>query len=204
MDKKTVIAIGLAVVASTVAFCGPPGMFRHANFELTGQVLEEGTRTPIDGAYVLAVYQENSCGFMVGCKSHCIKTKGMYTEKDGSFHFPVEKLDNRSPAFVTAIKSGYFYVKPVVRSEKIQEAQGKENYSGRNVILAKQSPAVPSFQFGTLACDSPVSREAAEANIVFYRIMKEESQRLGASKSGIDSIQDTIEMWESTEPSSRK
>ena len=52
--KRWIIAT--VALASVVAYCAPPGTFRHIDFELTGTVRDKETKQPIEGAYVVAVY----------------------------------------------------------------------------------------------------------------------------------------------------
>jgi hypothetical protein len=102
----------LTLAVTTVANCASPGMFGKIDFELTGAVLDNETKQPIEGAYVVAVYKKRVAG-PAAIFSYCFKTKGMYTAQDGRFHFPVEKLDGYSPYSVDAIKTGFFFVCPV-------------------------------------------------------------------------------------------
>src|SRR5450759_1147278 len=103
--KRWIIA-GIAL-ASVVAYCAPPGTFRGIDFEFTGNVRDKETKEPLEGAYVVAIYYIREASAGVG-SFNCQKTKGMYTGKDGKFHFPIEKLNNLSPGEVTAIKPGYY------------------------------------------------------------------------------------------------
>ena len=188
-----IIIIAFLATGATLAYCTPPGTFRTIDFEMTGTVWDHDSKQPIEGAYVMAIYEEAGCALGVGCKSWCVKTKGMYTGKDGTFHFPVEKLDSFSPSEVTAIKPGYFLKRIVFHSSKVQHAQGKENYTGRDVILAKQDPQNPDWHLGNSECGRPFSREAVEANIEFLKIETEEYVRLGRSQNVIDGNQRAIE-----------
>ena len=65
------------------------------------------TKQPIEGAYVVAIYREQVVS-MAAMNSWCVKTRGMYTGKDGKFRFPVENLKGNSPLYAGAIKPGYY------------------------------------------------------------------------------------------------
>ena len=130
---KWFIAFVLGAAVTTLAYCFPLWPEKKIDFELTGTVRNFDTNEPIEGAYVMAIYETVRGGdFVVGTAHWCIKTRGMTTDKDGTFHFPVEKLDGWSPSQVTAIKPGYFLRRVKLHSEKIQHAGGKENYTGRD------------------------------------------------------------------------
>ena len=47
-------------------------------------------------------------------------------------------------------------------------------------------------------CNRPMSREAAEANIVFLRLVKDEYVRLGATQVGVENTEQMIRSLEST------
>jgi hypothetical protein len=142
---------------------------RKIDFEFTGQVLNKGTLEPYEGAYVIAVYEKVDLGF-AGSARYCYKTKGMFTGKDGKFHFPIDKLDGNSPFIVHAIKPGYFLFDWALPSEALSKAQIKETYQNRHVYLQKQDVAKPSFQHGFEDCQRPESAEAIEAAVQFMQI----------------------------------
>lgn len=194
------IIIAFLATGATLAYCTPPGTFRMIDFEMTGTVWDHDSKQPIEGAYVMAIYEEAGCALGVGCKSWCVKTKGMYTGKDGTFHFPVEKLDSFSPSQVTAIKPGYFREHFVIHPSKVQRAQGKENYTGRDVILAKQDPGKPDFQFGGLPlgiCTRAEFKDQAEANIEYLKIEQAEYLKYGDKRQASDSTLNMIRRMES-------
>jgi hypothetical protein len=185
-SHKWKILIAALLGMSTLAYCAPADWFglRKPNFELTGQVLDFDTKQPIEGAYVLAVYQTISSAWFVGSFRHCVKTKGMYSDKDGQFHFPIDKLDRLSPSEVHAIKPDYFLRTRSEVSDKAYEAQGKEAYSNRHVYLKKQDPANPSFQHGFGYCERPGSVEAIEAATQFMQI--EIGEQIKYGRDGIN------------------
>jgi hypothetical protein len=186
-SHKWKILIASLLGMSTLAYCAPSDWFglRKPDFEFTGQVLDFDTKQPIEGAYVLAVYQTISSAWLVGSSLNCVKTKGMYSGKDGHFHFPVEKLDQMSPGELHAIKPDYFLQTRAQVSDADFKAQNKSAYSNRHVYLKKQDPAKPSFQHGFSLCGRAASSEAVESAVTFLEIMlTEERKFFPESKSG--------------------
>jgi hypothetical protein len=177
--KRWIIA-GIAL-ASLVAYCAPPGTFRGIDFEFTGTVRDKETNEPLEGAYVVAIYYVREGDFAVSAVK-CKKTKGMYTGKDGKFHFPIEKLNNLSPGDITAIRPGYYGNHRVIPSAKLQDAQTAETYSNRDFYLVKQNPDKPEFRYGDMeeGCLHAEYREDVEASIEFKKIILAEAKRLGA------------------------
>ena len=175
--KRWIIAT--VALASVVAYCAPPGTFRRIDFELTGTVRDKESKEPIEGAYVVAVYLIRESG-LAATSFNCKKTKGTYTDKDGKYHLPVEKLDNLSPHDVTAIKPGYYGNDRVIPTRKLQDAQSVETYSNRDLFLTKQNPESPNFRFGDFqeGCIFAESREDVAASIQFKKIELAELERL--------------------------
>ena len=194
--KRWIIA-GITLL-SLVAYCAPPGTFRRIDFELTGTVRDTETKEPLEGAYVVATYEILETSFAANAIK-CKKTRGMYTGKDGKFHFPVEKLDGMNPSDVTAIKPGYYGNDRVFATPQAYSAQGAEAYTNRDHYLTKQDPDKPNFRFGDFqeGCKSAEYREDVEASVVFRKIMLAEAMRLGAPmqlienfKRGIGDVED--------------
>ena len=186
------------VLASTVAYCAPPGTFRSIDFEFTGTVLDRETRQPVEGAFVVAIYS-GAAASPAAVAIFCTKTKGMHTGKDGKFRFPIEKLNNRSPGDVMAIKPGYFGNERKIPPGYIQRAQTAETYTGRDVYLTKQNPDKPEFRFGEseVSCERASNKDDVIASIEFMRTEVAELLRLGANSRGIDSIKRLIADLES-------
>ena len=194
-----ILALCLALVAfHGKAAGGSPLSFGKPDFELTGRVYEGITKEPIEGAYVVALYYVDITG-PAALTSHCKRVKGMYTGKDGTFHFPVEKLDGNSPGMVMAIKPGYFSLPGYTPPASVQRKQGKEAYTGRDLPLQKQNPQKPSWQFGhgDVYCTGAEWREDVEAAIEFLKLKLAEEQRLGARKQGLDALRRMIEELDS-------
>jgi hypothetical protein len=168
------------------------------DFELTGQVLDIDTNEPIEGAYAIALYEEGRSG-IAGSRSFCVKTKGMYTGKDGRFHFPVEKRDGYSPSLVNAVRSGYFFAKVSFPPRKIHEAQNAEAYTNRHVYLRKQDVNNPNFQYNSneFYCSYGKTLDDVKASITFSSLVKEEYVRFGAPQQGRDSLTELIRDLES-------
>jgi hypothetical protein len=194
-SNKWKILIASLLGVSTLAYCAPADWFglRKPNFELTGQVLDFDTKQPIEGAYVLAVYQTISSAWLVGSSLNCVKTKGMYSGKDGHFHFPVEKLDQMSPGELHAIKPDYFLHKRAEVSDADFKAQNKSAYSNRHVYLKKQDPAKPDFQYGFRYCQRPESGEAIEAALIFMGMKVEEETKFAKDERSINAVRELMQ-----------
>jgi hypothetical protein len=168
-----------ALVITTAASCNMSDKLSY-DFEYTGQVLDEDTKLPIEGAYVLAVYERVDLG-MAGSARYCVKTKGMLTGKDGKFNFPMEKIRGSiSPAQVAAIKTDYYSYRSEDFTKEAWEKQDKDTYSNRHVYLKRQDPAKLEFRYGYTTCKRPESREAVEANIEFLKIKRIEMTRIAS------------------------
>ena len=188
-------ALGLAMFGSSAgASGGSPLSFGKPDFELTGRVYDDATKEAIEGAYVVALYYEGVVGPAAMTK-RCKRAKGMYTGKDGTFHFPVEKLDGLNPGMVMAIKPGYFSLWVTLPPDDVWKKQGKEAYSGRDTPLQKQDPQKPSWQLGhgDVYCTGAEWREDVEAAIEFLKLKLAEERRMGARKQGLGALREMIE-----------
>ena len=200
--KRWIIAT--VALASMVAYCAPPGTFRHIDFELTGTVRDKETKEPIEGAYVVAVYLIRESG-LAATSFNCKKTKGAYTDKDGKYHLPVEKLDGLSPHDVAAIKPGYYGTDREIPTIKQQRAQNADTYSNRDHYLVKQNPDKPEFRFGfsLLGCTFAETREDVAASIQFKKIELAEVKRLAGENWLIENVSRGIARLEAL-PSNKK
>ncbi len=189
--------------AAAIASCWPWEQQKKIDFELTGQVLDIGTKQPLEGAFVIAIYKEVKSGF-AATANYCVKTRGMYTGKDGKFHFPVEKLDGNSPYWVSAIKPDYYYVISEVAPPKIHREQGIAAYSGRNVYLARQDLANPkiSGDGDDILCRRAASKDDIAASIEFLKISLAETEKYaGPLKQQIkETTQSMIQSLEAVPP----
>ena len=189
------VGVSLAIFGSNVdAAGGSPKSFGKPDFELTGRVYDEATKEPIEEAYVVALYYERISS-PAALTQRCKRAKGMYTGKDGTFHFPVEKLDGLNPAMVTAIKPGYFSLWEILPPDDVWKKQGKAAYTGRDLPLQKQDLQKPSWQMGAgdVYCTGAEWREDVEAAVEFLRIRLSEEKRLGGGKQGIQATKEMIE-----------
>lgn len=152
------------------------------NFPVTGTVIEAGSRKPIAGAYVLAIYErDNGKGQEV-----CIASKGVYTGVNGKYEFPITAFNYFSPRYIAAIKPRYFMsrasdgpAKPIsVYSDP------RAYFTNRNIVLTRQEVGLPvsvvadgSTRIGP--CEDAPNAEDAQASTFFLRMEIEESIRLG-------------------------
>ena len=168
------------------------------DFEFTGTVYDAVTKQPIEGAYVFASYRED-VGPPPAYKSWCVKTKGMYTGKDGKYHFPIEKLDAQSPFLTSAIKPGYYLGARSTPTPEVWKRQDASSYSDRNIQLIPQDPAKPSYLIGLDEefCNHAKSKEDAAAGAQFLRIELEELVKYGAGQQAIEATRRMIKRLES-------
>jgi hypothetical protein len=142
---------------------------------ISGIVLDKATSEPIEGAYVVAVYYDGGSDF-VHSYSWCVKTKGMYTGKDGKFSFPMERHGYPSLAAIKwdYISDGYEYPKRGDGTVK--------TYTETIFHLYRQDPAKPEFNLSghDVSCTRASWRDDVEASLEFFRIEQEELERLGA------------------------
>ncbi|MBL0142911.1 MAG: hypothetical protein IPP91_12620 [Betaproteobacteria bacterium] len=192
------LAASIALAGDARASGGSPLSFGKPDFELTGTVYDTTTKQPIEGAYVVALYYKSIVG-PAAMAIWCVKTRGMYTGKDGTFHFPVEKLDGDSPLSVNAIKPGYYSDRPVVPSPEVRKKQGREAYTGRDLPLILQNPAKPEFRFGSgdVFCNHAETKQDAAAGVEFLKIELAEFIQLGADEKTIQVTRRMIQRLES-------
>lgn len=104
---------------------------------MTGRVLDKETMQPVEGAYVVAIYRTQRAG-VAAVTSHCTKSRGMITGKDGKYSFPVEKRDGYSPFAAHAIHVDYQSGIEMNKPEHIRIKQNAEAYSDRDILVARQ------------------------------------------------------------------
>jgi hypothetical protein len=168
---------------TTLAACSSPWAEKPIDFEFTGQVLIQGTNEPVEGAYVLAVYEKVDLG-LGGSARYCVKTKGMMSDKEGRFHFPIDKLDGNSPHIAYAIKADHYFYMTNVPTEKVWAAQTKEAYTNRHAYLKRQNAAEPFFSNDFTGCQRPESTAAIEAAVQFMQI--EVGEQIKYGRDGIN------------------
>lgn len=191
MNGEYATLLSALLFAGALAGCAVAG--GKPNFEFTGTVYDAVTKQPIEGAYVFASYREP-----VGVNSRCYKTRGMYTGKDGKYHFPIERLGGLSPFLTSAIKPGYYRGPWEPAKPEVWQRQDASSYADRNLYLNPQDPAKPNLHIGSGEeyCFGARTREDAAAGSAFLKIEIEERRRYGASPEVIEAMQSMIDHLE--------
>ncbi len=176
------------------ALAGCAGAGGRPDFEFTGTVYDAVTKQPIEGAYVFASDREE-----IGVTSRCYKTRGMYTGKDGKYHFPIDKLDGNHPWLTSAIKPGYYFGRFDVPKPEVWKWQDASSYADRNIYLIPQDPAKPNFRIGTGEefCTGAHSKADAAAGARFLRMELDEYIRYGAGEQQVEAKKYMIDRLES-------
>ncbi len=189
--------ISLSITACVAALSASADARKKIDFELSGTVVDFDTKEPIEGAYVVASYKVLRSDFATTA-SFCVKTKGMYTGKDGKYRFPVEKLDGRSPFTTNAIKSGYFFKDSSYPDSQLWKRQDAEAYSRRDIFLKRQDPSDADWHLsdGEEVCYAASNREAAGAGITFMKLRLAEYKRLKGREDAIQSFEEQIRRLE--------
>ena len=182
----TVSLIGGAIFFATLAYCAPRWAPQQPG-EFYGQVLDQDTKQPIEGAYALLVYIAAGGVPMGHSASWCVRTRGMFTGKDGKFSFPVDTEGGGSPLYVEAIKPNYFTHSVEMPRYKGQVTYNPEAKKDWDIFLKKQDPAKPNFRYGFRYCERPESRAGADPAIEFLRIQLNELIRYGVDERGQES-----------------
>ena len=187
--------VGALLLAGALTGCAVAA--GKPDFDFTGTVYDAVTKQPIEGAYVFASYREP-----VGVNSRCYKTRGMYTGKDGKYHFPIDSLDGYSPWFTSAIKPGYYFGSFDTPSRDVWQRQDASSYADRNLYLIPQDPAKPNLRIGSGEefCYGARTREDAAAGAVFLRIEIDEERKYGATPEVIAAMQRMIDRLERKSP----
>lgn len=162
----------------------------HAPREQTGKVLDELTKQPIEGAFVLATYSE--CGGTPFGHSSCWceSTRGVFTGPDGAFRFPVVDKKGRSLSFPTAIKPGYRYVEAKIVNYEKQSTDRDLFWKDQNVILGSQKRDEPQLNFQSYEanCLRAVARQDAAAGMQFLRFELAELEKFGGAQEWLDDM----------------
>lgn len=180
------------------ALAGCAGAGGKPDFEFTGTVYDAVTKQPIEGAYVFASDREE-----VGVNSRCYKSRGMYTGKDGKYHFPIEKLDGNHPWLTSAIKPGYYFGRFDVPKPEVWKRQDASSYADRNIYLIPQDPAKPSVRIGSgeEVCMGARTREDAAAAALFLRMQLDEFIKYRIEQDKVESLKYLMTVLESLPPS---
>ena len=192
----TVSLIGGAIFFATLAYCAPRWAPQQPG-EFYGQVLDQDTKQPIEGAYALLVYIAAGGVPMGHSASWCVRTRGMFTGKDGKFSFPVDTEGGGSPLYVEAIKPNYFTHSVEMPRYKGQVTYNPEAKKDWDIFLKKQDPAKPSFEFGFQTCERPESRAGADAAMEYLNIILGEYTRFGLYPNDIEGIKQQIKWLQS-------
>ena len=195
VKQRLYLAITALICAALVS-CARSEKPELIDFELTGRVLDKETNQPVEGAYAIAIYK-GVVASSAGVASHCVKTKGMYTGKDGKFRFPVEKRDGYSPWNVEAITVDHSHWTTDIKPDRIHHLQRAEAYTDRNVYMVKQDPLNPSyFGGGDVYCVHAKNKEDAAASVEYYKVKKMQYLKYHRGQSALDSIDESIQRLE--------
>lgn len=160
--------------------------------KMTGTVFDATTKLPLEGAYVVAIYEEWRAN--IGMSTHvCVKLKGMTTGPDGRFDFPVEKGNGESPSDAVAVKPGYYldHLGGMPDPDEMRR-QSPAAYANRDIYLAPQNPASPAwgrYSLSSVHCRYARTRADAEPGIQYMKIVTEEMRRYGADKQSLSSVE---------------
>ena len=169
--KSIVLVAALVATAATVAYCSTPTP------DIASSVLDVDTGEPIEGAYVLAIYNETGSTPFGHSGKWCVKTKGMYTGKDGAFRFPAE---NAHQPEVHVIKPDYFWTYNTKGPAKMEwTLTGQRVVHDPNFYLKRQDLDKPEWNLGGKECERPKTQEDAVANVEFLRIERAELIKQG-------------------------
>lgn len=194
--KQCLYPATIVLICSALMSCAPSENAELIDFELTGRVLDKETNQPIEGAYSIAIYKRVVAS-SAGVASHCVKTKGMYTGKDGKFRFPVEKQDGYSPWNVEAITVDHSYWTTDIKPDRIHHLQKAEAYTDRNVYMVKLDPKSPDFGGGTdVYCVHAKNKEDAAASVEYYKVKKMQYVKYNRGQATLDGIDESIQRLE--------
>jgi hypothetical protein len=178
-NKKLRVVAASIILTATLAYCAAAD---KAIIEAGGTVIDVTTMLPVEGAYVMNVYYESGAALFGHSGHWCVKTKGMYTGKDGKFHFPIAKS---SFLYVHAIKPDYFSTHNIGPQKMERLWYGVERViEDPNLYLKPQDPAKPDFQLDN-------------ANVVFEKIYHAEIIKYFPKFQLEDDFQKRIQRWES-------
>ncbi len=190
--KKWTIIAALIATTATLAYCAATD---NSGAEAGGTVIDVSTNLPVEGAYVLSVYNESG-GTLFGHSGHwCVKTKGMYTGKDGKFHFSLEK----SPyLYLHVIKPDYFQtVDGADIKRPAWDGRGENPYtSDPNLYLKPQDPAKPEYS-SYVHCERAKNRVDVEALLEYLKLKLAELVKYNDKHPSVKDMQRSIQQLES-------
>jgi hypothetical protein len=156
-----------------------------------GTVRDMTTGLPLEGVYVLAVYYGGGGSMFGHSATWCVKTRGAYSGKDGSFRLPREPEGNPG---VYPIKIGY--LKNSQATSKAREKAGGEAVGPPYDV--EMEPQVPgkgkTSQF--IQCERPKSRADAADNVKYLKILTEEFNLYKPGSNFIESLEESISLLE--------
>jgi hypothetical protein len=139
--------------------------------DVTGIVIDSKTGNPMEGAFVLAVYNESGGTLFGHSSSWCVRTKGVWTGPDGRFTFPKGKPNN---PHLYAIKEGYILNPHRDAPPSPKEAEIKLA-DFRYLYLDRQGES--KFDRSRwIECERPTIRQDAEANATYLRLLSKEAR----------------------------
>jgi hypothetical protein len=154
-----------------------------------GMVIDSKTGKPMEGAFVLAVYNESGGTLFGHSSSWCVRTKAVWTGPDGRFTFPKGKPNN---PYLYAVKEGYVlnsYLEPSPRKE------GEKPAEFRYLHLERHGESkIKSSQF--IICERPVTRQDVEANITYLKLLSRESEHIPKGDLRRNVIESTLAEFE--------
>lgn len=184
----------VAIAIAISALCALPQWVHADGKQTTGIVVDEDTKAPLAGAYVLAAYHQPRRVQGTLVDTSCVKLMGMYTGADGRFSFPLERLDGYSPLTFLAIAPGYYAGVPRRADGSDWEDRTLKDYTDLRMYMRRQDPANPNFQYssGDEYCDHTKTPGEGAAGTEFIRAKVREMTRLGAPPQVIERLQQTI------------
>jgi hypothetical protein len=179
---KLAIGLGIAFLIWSYTFATTSGV-----------VIDAQTKQPIAGAYVMAIYREAGGVWAGHSSTWCVRTEGMYTDKDGKYRFSKGGLLRLNQP-LNFVFRGMIAHEPMLAAIKPDYYLGDwDGSDSTRTQLVKQNPSKPEFRYGFFLCDRPASKDVVNANVVFLKIVRGEYVRLGREASSLRNIDETIQ-----------
>jgi hypothetical protein len=154
-----------------------------------GIVIDSKTGKPMEGAFVLAVYNESGGTLFGHSSSWCVRTKGVWTGPDGRFTFPKGKPNN---PHLYAVKEGYV-LNPYLESKPRKEGEKPAEFRQLHLDRLGES-RIDSSDF--IICERPATRQDVEANITYLKLLYKESEHNPKGYLRRDTIESTLARFE--------